>query len=111
MPSYTPPIRDLQFVLHDVLKLSQSDLPGHDELAPDFTEAVLEAAGKLSAEVLAPLNLSGDQEGCVLENGVVRTPKGFREAFEQVHGLAGHHQPSRAWPMPRPSDGKARADG
>ena len=84
MPSYTPPIRDLQFVLHDVLKLSQSDLPGHDELAPDFTEAVLEAAGKLSAEVLAPLNLSGDQEGCVLENGVVRTPKGFREAFEQV---------------------------
>ncbi|WP_411838734.1 acyl-CoA dehydrogenase C-terminal domain-containing protein [Paracoccus sp. ME4] len=84
MPTYTPPIRDLQFVLHDVLNLSQSDLPGHDELAPDFTEAVLEAAGKLSSEVLAPLNLSGDQEGCVLENGIVRTPKGFREAFEQV---------------------------
>ncbi len=84
MPSYTPPIRDLQFVLHDVLKLSHSDLPGHDELAPDFTEAVLEAAGKLAAEVLAPLNLPGDQQGCRLENGVVRTPDGFRAAFDQV---------------------------
>lgn len=84
MPIYEPPIRDLQFVLHEVLKLSQSDLPGHDELEPEFTEAVLEAAGKLSAEVLAPLNIIGDQQGCVLENGVVRTPEGFRQAFEQV---------------------------
>ncbi|CAM3156733.1 acyl-CoA dehydrogenase C-terminal domain-containing protein [Paracoccus nototheniae] len=84
MPSYTPPIRDLQFILHDVLKLSQSDLPGHDELDPGFTEAVLEAAGKLASEVLAPLNLPGDQQGCRLENGVVRTPDGFGAAFEQV---------------------------
>jgi hypothetical protein len=66
MPIYTPPIRDLQFVLHDVLKVSQSDLAGHDELDPDFTEAVLDAAGKLAADVLAPLNLTGDQQGCVL---------------------------------------------
>ena len=84
MPSYTPPIRDLQFVLHDVLRVSQSDLPGHDELDAEVTEAVLEAAGKLASEVLAPLNLPGDQEGCVLENGVVRTPRGFREAFAQI---------------------------
>ncbi|RJL04979.1 acyl-CoA dehydrogenase C-terminal domain-containing protein [Paracoccus siganidrum] len=84
MPSYTPPIRDLQFILHDVLQLSQSGLPGHAELDRDFTEAVLDAAGKLAAEVLAPLNAVGDRQGCRLENGVVRTPDGFREAFEAV---------------------------
>ncbi|WP_378946024.1 acyl-CoA dehydrogenase C-terminal domain-containing protein [Paracoccus sp. R86501] len=84
MPIYNPPIRDLQFVLHDVLKLSQSDLPGHDDLDPEFTEAILEAAGKLSSEVLAPLNLPGDQQGCVLENGIVRTPDGFDKAFKAV---------------------------
>ena len=84
MPIYTPPIRDLQFALHDVLKLSESGLPGHDELDRDFTEAVLDAAGKLAAEVLAPLNAVGDQQGCKLENGVVRTPDGFGAAFEAM---------------------------
>ncbi|MBU2958103.1 acyl-CoA dehydrogenase C-terminal domain-containing protein [Paracoccus sp. 1_MG-2023] len=84
MPIFEPPVRDLQFVLHDLLKLSQSDLPGHSDLDPEFTEAILEAAGKLSAEVLAPLNRVGDEQGCVLENGVVRTPEGFGKAFEAV---------------------------
>ena len=78
MPIYTPPVRDLQFGLHDVLKIQQSGLPGHDELDRDFTEAVLDAAGKLSTEVLAPLNMVGDRQGCRLENGVVRTPDGFK---------------------------------
>ncbi|RMC34884.1 acyl-CoA dehydrogenase C-terminal domain-containing protein [Paracoccus alkanivorans] len=84
MPTYTPPIRDMQFALHDVLKLSQSGLPGHDELDRDFTEAVLDAAGKLASEVLAPLNAVGDRQGCRLENGVVRTPEGFGKAFEAM---------------------------
>ena len=84
MPIYTPPIRDLQFALHDVLGLSQTGLPGHDELDRDFTGAVLDAAGKLAAEVLAPLNAVGDQQGCTLENGVVRTPEGFGKAFEAM---------------------------
>jgi alkylation response protein AidB-like acyl-CoA dehydrogenase len=84
MPIYNPPIRDLQFALHDVLNLSQADLPGHDELDRDFTEAVLDAAGKLASEVLAPLNIIGDQQGCTLENGVVRTPDGFGKAFEAM---------------------------
>ncbi|MGR3719657.1 MAG: acyl-CoA dehydrogenase C-terminal domain-containing protein [Paracoccus sp. (in: a-proteobacteria)] len=84
MPIYTPPVRDLQFGLHDVLKIQQSGLPGHDELDRDFTEAVLDAAGKLSTEVLAPLNMVGDRQGCRLENGVVRTPDGFKAAFEQM---------------------------
>jgi hypothetical protein len=74
----------MQFVLHDVLNVSGSDIPGYDELETDFTNAVLEEAGKLSAEVLAPLNVVGDTEGCRLENGVVYTPTGFKEAFEQV---------------------------
>ncbi|MFC0199040.1 acyl-CoA dehydrogenase C-terminal domain-containing protein [Paracoccus rhizosphaerae] len=84
MPIYTPPIRDLQFVLHDVLALSTSGLPGHEELDREFTEAILDAAGKLSSEVLAPLNRIGDQQGCRLENGVVRTPDGFKQAFDAV---------------------------
>ena len=84
MPSYTAPLKDMQFILHDVLKVSQQDIPGFDELDPDFTGAVLEEAGKVASEILAPLNIVGDTEGCVLENGIVRTPKGFKEAFAQM---------------------------
>ncbi len=84
MSQYQPPIQDMQFLLHDLLRISQSPLPGHDELDPDFTEAVLEAAGKISAEVLAPLNAIGDREGCRLENGQVRTPTGFDAAFRAM---------------------------
>ncbi len=84
MPSYTAPTKDTQFVLHNVLKISESSIPGYDELEADFTGAVLEEAGKLTSEVLQPLNVVGDTEGCKLENGVVRTPTGFKDAFEQV---------------------------
>jgi alkylation response protein AidB-like acyl-CoA dehydrogenase len=84
MPSYTAPVKDLQFVLHDLLKVSRADIPGYAELEADFTAAVLEEAGKLTSEVLAPLNAVGDVEGCKLENGVVRTPTGFKAAFDQV---------------------------
>ncbi|MDA7427563.1 acyl-CoA dehydrogenase C-terminal domain-containing protein [Primorskyibacter aestuariivivens] len=84
MPSYTPPTKDMQFILHDVLKAPQQDVPGYDELDRDFTGAVLEEAGKIARDVLQPLNAVGDSEGCVLENGVVRTPKGFKEAFDQM---------------------------
>ena len=84
MPSYTAPLRDMQFILHDLLKISAQDIPGYGDLDPDFTTAVLEEAGKVASEILQPLNAVGDREGCVLENGVVRTPKGFKEAFKQV---------------------------
>ncbi|MEX0281014.1 MAG: acyl-CoA dehydrogenase C-terminal domain-containing protein [Arenibacterium sp.] len=84
MPSYTAPTKDMQFVLHDVLKITESDVPGYDELEADFTSAILEEAGKISSEVLQPLNAVGDTEGCVLENGVVRTPTGFKDAFDQL---------------------------
>ncbi|MBK8439434.1 MAG: acyl-CoA dehydrogenase C-terminal domain-containing protein [Rhodobacter sp.] len=84
MPSYTAPIADMQFLLHEVLKVPASDVPGYGDLDPSFTSAVLEEAGKVASEVLAPLNAVGDREGCVLENGVVRTPKGFKDAFEAM---------------------------
>ncbi len=84
MPIYTAPTGDLQFVLQDVLDIAGSDIPGYGELDRDSTRAVLEEAGKLAVEVLAPLNPVGDAEGCVLENGVVRTPKGFRAAYDQM---------------------------
>ena len=84
MPIYTAPTKDMQFVLHDLLKIAQSDVPGYGDLDRDFTSAILDEAGKLANEVLAPLNAIGDQQGCVLENGVVRTPDGFKAAFEQL---------------------------
>jgi len=84
MPSYNAPLKDMSFVLHDVLKVEASETEGYSELSPDFTSAVLEEAGKISRDVLAPLNQVGDHEGCVLENGVVRTPTGFKDAFDML---------------------------
>jgi alkylation response protein AidB-like acyl-CoA dehydrogenase len=84
MPVYRAPIKDTQFLLHDVLKVKDADIPGYDDLDPDFTGAILDEAGKVASEVLQPLNAVGDTEGCILENGVVRTPTGFKDAFEQM---------------------------
>ncbi|MDA5095658.1 acyl-CoA dehydrogenase C-terminal domain-containing protein [Aliiroseovarius sp. KMU-50] len=84
MPSYTAPTKDMGFVLHEVLKVHETSIPGYEDLDSSFTSAVLEEAGKLASEVLTPLNTVGDQEGCRLENGVVYTPTGFKDAFEQM---------------------------
>ncbi|NOD47004.1 acyl-CoA dehydrogenase [Ruegeria sp. HKCCD5849] len=84
MPVYNAPTKDTQFILHDVLKISQSDVPGYNELEAEFTGAVLEEAGKVATNVLHPLNVVGDTEGCRLENGIVYTPTGFKDAFEQM---------------------------
>ncbi|MBB3955337.1 acyl-CoA dehydrogenase C-terminal domain-containing protein [Novosphingobium sediminicola] len=84
MQVYTAPLRDMRFVLNE---LHQDDgfggLSVHEEFTPDLTDAVLEEAAKLCQDVLLPINLSGDAEGCRYENGVVTTPKGFKEAYEQ----------------------------
>ena len=79
--TYTAPLRDIAFVLHDVLAVQDSAIPGYAELDRDTTAAILAEAGRIASDVLAPLNPVGDREGCRLENGVVRTPTGFREAF------------------------------
>lgn len=84
MTRYTAPVRDTQFVLHDLLDISAQDIPGYADLDRDFTGAILEAAGDLAGEVLAPLNAVGDREGCRLDNGVVRTPEGFKPAFDAM---------------------------
>lgn len=84
MPIYNAPTKDIQFVLHDLLKVSEQDIPGFEDLDRDFTSAVVEEAGKVASEVLHPLNVVGDTEGCVMENGVVRTPTGFKDAFQQM---------------------------
>jgi len=84
VPHYAAPIEDLRFVLHDVLRVQDSDTPGYADLDRDMTAAVLGEAAKLSEQVLAPLNPVGDAQGCRLENGVVRTPEGFKAAYDLV---------------------------
>jgi alkylation response protein AidB-like acyl-CoA dehydrogenase len=84
MTAYTAPLKDMAFLLHNVLKIDASDIPGYADLDAGFTAAVLEEAGKLASDVLAPLNAVGDREGCTLENGVVRTPTGFKAAFDKL---------------------------
>ncbi len=84
MPRYTPPVRDISFILQDVLDVAGANIPGYEDLDEEFVSAVLNESGKLCEEVLAPLNTIGDVQGCVLENGIVRTPHGFKDAFEEV---------------------------
>ena len=84
MPAYIAPTPDMTFLLHEVLEADRADIPGYDEMTPDFTGAVLDEAARLARDVLAPLNPVGDREGCRLENGVVRTPTGFKDAFDQM---------------------------
>lgn len=84
MPSYKAPVEDFMFLFHELLEIDKrTDLPGYEELTPDMTQAILEGGAKFCEEVLQPLNQVGDEHGCVLENGVVRTPPGFKEAFEK----------------------------
>ena len=84
MPSYTAPTKDMMFVLHDVLDVSNAGIPGYADLDRDTTAAILYEAAKLAENVLAPLNPVGDTQGCRLENGVVHTPDGFHKAFDQM---------------------------
>jgi alkylation response protein AidB-like acyl-CoA dehydrogenase len=85
MPQYNPPLRDFQFVMHEVLNVADElqQLPAHADVDADTINAVVEEASKFAAEVLAPLNLSGDAEGCTLDKSTheVSTPKGFKEAY------------------------------
>jgi len=87
MPIYSPPLRDMQFVIHEVLNVVDElkAIPRHAELDADTLNAVLEEGGKFAAEVLQPLNLSGDSEGCTLDKSTheVKTPTGFKDAYAQ----------------------------
>ena len=85
MPQYTPPLRDMQFVLHELLNVSEEfkALPAHKDMDADTINAVIEEAGKFASEVIAPLNLSGDIQGCTLDPSTheVKAPDGFRDAY------------------------------
>ena len=85
MPVYNPPLRDLQFVLHELLNVCDELklLPRHAEIDADTVNAVLEEGGKFAAEVIFPLNVSGDTEGCKLDKTTheVSAPRGFKEAY------------------------------
>lgn len=87
MPQYNPPLRDMKFVLHELLQVTDELklLPKHADVDEDTINAVLEEGGKFAAEVLAPINLSGDSEGCTLDKATheVKAPKGFKEAYAQ----------------------------
>ena len=84
MPSYKAPIDDFMFLFHELLEIEKrEDLKGFSDLTPDMTRAVLEGGAKFCEEVLQPLNQIGDEEGCKFENGVVRTPPGFKEAYQR----------------------------
>jgi len=87
MPSYHPPIRDMQFLLHEVLDAvaTLKALPAHAETDADTLNAVLDEGGKFASQVTAPINLSGDAEGCTLDRDSheVRAPQGFKQAYAQ----------------------------
>ena len=84
MADYNAPVRDMQFVLNELIPLSDiTALPGYEEADEDLAVAILDEAAKFADGVLAPLNWTGDQEGCALNGDTVKTPKGFKEAYHQ----------------------------
>ncbi len=84
MSDYTPPLADMRFVLHELIGLEHiAALPGCEQVGRELVDAILDEAGKLARDVLAPLNRVGDTEGSKLVNAAVRTPTGFRDAYRQ----------------------------
>lgn len=84
MSTYRAPAEEMLFVLEEIAGRSDvAALPGFEDASSDLVAAIIEEAGKLGTEVLDPINQSGDREGCTFENGVVRTPTGFKEAYKQ----------------------------
>ena len=101
MPTYTPPLRDMQFVMHELLHVVDDlkAMPAHADMDEDTINAVLEEGGKFASEILYPLNMTGDAEGCHLDQSThqVTTPKGFKEAYAQY--VAGAlWRPGLWWP-------------
>ena len=85
MPAYKAPLRDIRFLMNEVFDYPAhyAALPNGKDADPETVSAILEECAKFCEEVLSPLNLPGDEEGCHFSNGEVKTPKGFKEAYEQ----------------------------
>ena len=71
----------MEFIFQDVLNVQNLEIPGYQDLDDEFLKSILSEAGKICSDILFPLNHVGDSQGCSLENGIVRTPEGFKEAF------------------------------
>ncbi|MDH3411747.1 MAG: acyl-CoA dehydrogenase family protein, partial [Gammaproteobacteria bacterium] len=85
MAIYKAPVRDMQFVLHELLDAeSEFQTLGFDEASADVVDAILEEGAKFCESVIFPTNRVGDQEGCKFDNGIVTTPAGFREAYNAL---------------------------
>lgn len=85
MNDYRAPIGDVEFLLNDVFGMPRyNNLSGFDEATPDVVHAILEEAGKFASDILAPLNRSGDEQGCRFDDGKVTTPDGFKEAYAKL---------------------------
>ncbi|GAB1256131.1 phenylacyl-CoA dehydrogenase [Aurantivibrio plasticivorans] len=84
MPEFKAPLRDVRFARNEVLKFHElwAKLPGCEDATPDMIDAILEELGKFSENEVAPCNQVGDQQGCRLEDGEVKTPDGFKEAYQ-----------------------------
>ena len=85
MPTYTPPLQDMRFAMRNVLDFDThyAQLDGAEDADPDTVDAILEEGAKFASNVLAPLNAVGDEQGCTWLDGDVKTPEGFREAYQQ----------------------------
>ena len=85
MSRYEAPLKDMRFVLYDVLGVEAlyARLPGCSDATRDVLDAVLDEGARFTTQVLAPLNKTGDEEGCRFQDGVVTTPAGFKSAYEQ----------------------------
>lgn len=97
MISFTPPQRDIDFLLFDLFRLDQmwAEMPALKDVNAELAQAIIAEGGRIASEVLAPVNQTGDAEGCKLVDGDVRTPAGFRDAFQELAqggwlGLAGN---------------------
>ncbi|NQU69099.1 MAG: acyl-CoA dehydrogenase family protein, partial [Rhodospirillales bacterium] len=87
MTDFVAPLRDMQFVIEELVGLDDiAALPGREDATPDLVRQILNEAARFGAEVLAPLNRVGDLEGSTLANGVVSTPTGFKDAYKAFVG-------------------------
>ena len=102
MSEYKAPLRDMRFVLNEVFEVSSlwATLPGLAEVIDEETAAaILEEAGKITGEVIAPLNRTGDEQGCTWNNGEVIAPDGFVAAYQAFAegGWVGHDDLDFVW--------------
>lgn len=86
MPTYTAPLRDMHFVLNELWNLDDvlAGLDGFDEINSELAEVVLKEAAKINEQLFFPLNRTGDEQGCQFNNGEVKTPEGFKEAYQTL---------------------------